>query len=107
MVDSEQFKEQIKVLLSQKYEIEFLGKNFNQIVNLLSDKKADTIFLWIQRVIDKQIQPIVPGSKKPYKDWVMSELLVFRYPFIIGDRRWIEMRTGFFHCRVNAYIYTI
>ena len=101
MVDSDHFKTQIERIISQDYKIEFLGKNFDKIVGLLTDKKADNISYWIQRVIKKDIQPIVVGSKKPYKDWTMNELLVFRYPFIISN---IDYRILFVKVKNSIYI---
>ena len=43
MVDAEEFKQKVLEMVPQDYKIEFLGKNFNQIVNLLSYIKAEKI----------------------------------------------------------------
>ena len=77
MVDLVIFKEKLREVISQNYEIEFLGKNFDHIVNLISETKAEKIYAWIKDVIEKEIQPITIGSKKPYKDWSINQLLVF------------------------------
>jgi len=69
MVDSELFKRYIEQLISQDYKVEFLGNNFNQIAELLTETKAEKIYAWIQQVIEKQIQPIFMGSDKAYKEW--------------------------------------
>ena len=81
MVNPEEFKNKIKVILSQDYKIEFLGQNFEQIVNRLTDTKAEKIYEWIKAIMDKQIRPILVGSKEKYKDWEINQLLTFRYPF--------------------------
>jgi hypothetical protein len=62
MVDPVFFRESIRKNISQDFEIEFLGKNFDQIVSLLSFTKAEKIFSWISEVINKKIQPIVVSS---------------------------------------------
>ena len=43
MVNAEEFKGKIKEIVSQKYNIEFLGNNFDQTVNLLTEIKAKNI----------------------------------------------------------------
>lgn len=85
MVDSEEFKAKIEKALAQQYKVEFLGKNFEQIVNLVNETKANDIYKWLEEVVKKKIQPILVGSKKPYKEWQISQLLVFRYPFNINN----------------------
>ncbi len=88
MVNPEEFKKKIKETISQGYSIEFLGKNFDYVVNLLSDFKAEKIYLWISEVIKRKIQPISIGSKKPYKEWTINQLLIFRYPFTISNTKY-------------------
>ena len=44
MADSKKFKQNIEELISQDYKVEFLGKNFDKIVSLLSDTKAQKIY---------------------------------------------------------------
>lgn len=83
MVNPEEFKKKVESLIFQDYKIEFLGKNFNTAVNSLSDIKAEKIYQWIKEVIEEQVQPILVGSKKPYKEWRVKQLLVFRYPLSI------------------------
>jgi len=53
----------------------------------LSQKESETekIHQWIKDIVERKIEPISIGSKKPYKEWTVSELLTFRYPFSIGN----------------------
>jgi hypothetical protein len=85
MVESQDFRNKIERMLSQNYRIEFLGNNFDQIVNLITETKAEKIYRWISSVVEKSIQPITIGSKKQYKIWTVNELLVFRHPFNISS----------------------
>jgi hypothetical protein len=85
MVNSDDFKSKIVSLISQDYEIKFLGKNFDKIVGFLSETKAEKIYVWINDVVNEQFQPILIASKKPYKDWEVKQLLTFRYPFSINN----------------------
>ena len=50
MVNPEEFRKRIEGSISQEYKIEFLGKNFDQIVNLLTDIKAEKIYNWIKDI---------------------------------------------------------
>ena len=81
--------------------VEFLGKNFDQIVNLLTDTKAEKIYNWLEEVIHKKIQPIVISLKKQYKDWKVNELLTFRYQFSIES---VEYRILFVKVKNSIYI---
>jgi hypothetical protein len=45
-MDAELFKKTIRGLVSQDYQIEFLGDNFDKTVQLLSSVKADEIYKW-------------------------------------------------------------
>jgi hypothetical protein len=101
MVDSAIFKEKLRGLVPQDYEIEFLGKNFEQIVNLISETKAEKIYVWIKDVVKNQIQPITISSKLQYKDWTINQLLVFRYPFNINN---VEYRILFVKVKNAVYI---
>ena len=101
MVDSIEFKEKVESLVSQDYNLEFLSKNFNQIVNLLTETKAEKIYTWLEKVIKKEVQPILIGSKKPYKEWKINELLTFRYPFSIKNT---EYRILFVKVKNSLYI---
>ncbi len=85
MVASEEFKKKIKELISQEYQIEFLGTNLDHIIELLTEIKAQKIYQWIEEILQRKVQPIVIGSKEPYKEWNANELLTFRYPFSIGN----------------------
>jgi hypothetical protein len=88
MANPIEFKKQIESIISQKYQIEFLGDNFNQIVNLLTDTKTEKIYKWIKEITAKKIQPILVGSKKAYKEWAINQLLTFRYPFSIVNTQY-------------------
>ena len=101
MVDPEEFKSKIEMLVSQQYRVEFLGKNFNSIVSLLTETKADKIYQWLEEVIAKKIQPILVGSKKNYKEWTINQLLTFRYQFSIGNS---EYRILFVKVKNSIYI---
>ncbi len=101
MVDAEKFKRNIKGIISQDYNIEFLGKNFNKTVNLLTETKAEKIYQWIFKVVKKEIQPITIGTKKPYKKWSVNQLLVFRYPLNIDKT---EYRILFVKIKNSIYI---
>lgn len=101
MVNPEEFKEKIKEIVSQQYNIEFLGSNFDQIVNFLTEIKAKKIYQWISKVIEREIQPIFIGSKKQYKEWALNQLLVFRHPFSIGKT---EYRILFVKIKDSIYI---
>jgi len=101
VVNPDEFKKQIKVSISQDYKVEFLGKNFEQIVNLLTETKAEKIYRWIKDTVDRKIEPIYIASKKIYKEWEISELLTFRYPFCIGNT---EYRILFVKVKNSDYI---
>ncbi len=80
MVDAEEFKNHIRGILSQQREVSFLGKDFDIIVQKLSEDRAGKLYDWIRNVIEREIQPIVVNSKGTYKEWNGNELLVFRQP---------------------------
>lgn len=101
MVSPDEFKEKIRQLVSQDYRIEFLGTNFDQIVNLLTEVKADKIYHWIQEVINKNIKPIVIATKKAYKEWMINQLLTFRYQFSIENT---EYRILFVKVKNSIYL---
>ncbi len=101
MVNTEEFKKKISELISQEYKIEFLGKNFDEIVQTLTETRVEKICSWIQNVLSEQIQPIVVGSQKQYKSWAINELLTFRYPFVIGNT---EYRVLFVKVKNSIYI---
>lgn len=101
MVNPEEFKKKIEAFIAQQYKVEFLGKNFNQIITSLTESKAEKIYKWMKNVIEKKIQPILIGSKKQYKEWSVSELLTFRYPFIIEN---IEYRVLLVKVKNSIYI---
>ena len=101
MVNPDNFKKRIEHTISQDYKVEFLGKNFDQTVNLLTEIKAEKIYEWVEDVVKDNIQPILVGSRKPYKEWRVSELLTFRYPFSIGNT---EYRIMFVKVKNSIYI---
>lgn len=84
MVEAVEFKQTIRKRLAQDYQVEFLGKQFDQIVQLLTPTKAAKIYEWVSAVVSDNIQPILVGSNKTYKKWPINELLTFRYPFTIN-----------------------
>src|SRR3989338_6990282 len=101
MVNPQEFKKKIETIVAQEYKVEFLGKNFDQIVQLLTETKAEKIQQWLQEVIERKIEPIIVGSNKQYKEWTVSELLTFRYPFSIYN---IEYRILFVKVKNSIYI---
>lgn len=72
MVNPDEFKKRIESGISQNYKVEFLGKNFDLIVDLLTENKAEKIYQWVKDIAERKIQPISIGSKKPYKEWAVS-----------------------------------
>ena len=64
MVDAQKFKQRIESALSQEYKIEFLGNNFDEIVNLFTETRSEKIYAWLKEVVEKNVQPIVTGSKE-------------------------------------------
>lgn len=101
MAEPKEFKKRIEESLSQDYNVEFLGDNFDRIANLLTEAKAEKIYQWVARVMQREIQPIFVGSKKQYKAWAVSELLTFRYPFDVGGT---EYRVLFVKVKNSIYI---
>lgn len=101
MVNPDEFKRRIETSISQDYKIEFLGKNFDQIVALLTESRAEKIHRWVKDIVERKIQPISIGSKKPYKEWTVNELLTFRYPFSIENT---EYRILFVKVKNSVYI---
>ena len=88
MVKVEEFKKKIETILSQDCNIEFLGDNFDHIVLLISETKADKIYSWIEQVLKKDIRPIVIGSTRRYKDWTANQLLTFRFPLNLENTQY-------------------
>ena len=101
MADLKEFKGKIKELISQKYEVEFLGKNFDKIVGLLTETKSEKIYRWVEDVVAKKVQPILIGSKKSYKKWAVNQILTFRYCFSVGNT---EYRILFVKVKNSIYI---
>lgn len=101
MVDVNEFKSEISKIISQIYGIEFLGKNFDIVVNLMTDSNAEKIYYWVSFVVNKKIPPIIINSKKGYKEWVLKQLLVFRYPLNIAGT---EYRIMFVKVKNSFYI---
>ncbi len=88
MAKSEEFKRKVEELFSQDYKVEFLGQDFDQIVNSLTESKVEKIYSWISEVLRRKAQPIMVGSEKSYKEWTIKELLIFRYPFNLGGKEY-------------------
>ncbi len=101
MVEPQEFKDKIRGIISQEYAIEFLGTNFDQIATLLTDSKVQSIYDWIQKVIERKIQPITIGSKKQYRNWKISELMTFRHAFNLSN---VEYRILFVKVKNSFYI---
>lgn len=85
LVEVEEFKNRIGQAIYQDYKIEFLGNDFEKIVDMLTEIKADKIYQWIDEVVRKRMQPIFIGSQKSYKEWSVNELLTFRHQFSIEN----------------------
>ena len=58
------------------------------IARQLSNSRAQRIYEWVAEVKRKEVQPILIGSKKIYKQYQAHELLTFRYPFTIGNNEY-------------------
>ncbi len=101
MVEPQEFKDKIRGIISQEYRLEFLGRNFDQITKMISDSKAQTIYIWIQRVIERRVQPITIGSGKKYKEWRIFDLMTFRYAFNLNN---VEYRILFVKVKNSFYI---
>jgi len=79
MVDVNIFKKNVRDIVSQDYKLEFLGDNFDKIVLMLSETKADGIYNWIKNVVQEELRPMSkPISKKKYKNWMIHDLLSFK-----------------------------
>src|SRR3989338_3170847 len=101
MVNPGDFKNKINVILSQDYEVEFIGREFDTIVLSLYERNSEKIYSWIKEVLEREIKPIIISSDKKYKDWKINELLTFRYPFTVGN---IEYRILFVKVKNSIYI---
>jgi len=101
MVEVHKFKQKIEEIISQEYEIKFLGSNFDKTVGLMSENNAEKIYSWTRDVLIRNIQPITIGSKNKYKDWSVNELLIFRYPFTLKK---IKYRILFVKIKNSIYI---
>lgn len=101
MVDSDKFKDKVQEIASQEYNVEFLGKNFDKVVNSISESQIKKIYSWIREVVKEEIQPIFIGSKKSYKDWTINQLLTFRYAFSVNNT---EYRILFVKVKNSLYI---
>lgn len=86
MVIVNKFKIDIQKTLKQP--VEFIGENFDDIVKNLSTNKANRIITWTKNVKEQHIQPILKHSNKKYKEWHISELMSFRYPFQIQNQKY-------------------
>jgi len=63
MVSSDNFKNKIEQIISQDYKVEFLGNNFDQIIGILTDTKAEKIYNWVENVVKNKFQPIFIVSR--------------------------------------------
>lgn len=100
MVDIDEFKRNIEGTFPQKEKVEFLGKNFEDIVKSITEQRAEKIYKWASQVVQKQIQPIAISSNKSYKEWEVNQLLVFRYPMNIGGNEYrlllVKVKNSFY-----------
>jgi len=103
MVDVENFKKEIKKLVSQDYELKFLGGSdkFDNIVVKLSESKANEIYIWIRKIISTEIRPISTSSKQRYKDWLVRDLPSFRKELNIQN---VKYRILFIKVKNSFYI---
>ncbi len=101
MVEPKEFKNHIRKIVSQDYQLEFLGKEFDFIANSLTETKAKKIYQWISRIIERSVQPITISSKKPYKKWPINQLLTFRYPVNINN---VEYRILLVKVKNSMYV---
>jgi hypothetical protein len=85
MTNPIQFKKKIQETLSQDYNIEFLGDNFDKIVLEINSKLEEKIILWVNNINQKLIIPLSSNVNKNYKRWIIKDLLVFRFPFSINN----------------------
>ncbi len=88
MVNVGEFTEKIKSIVSQEYEIAFLGgrERFDDIVSKLSDSQSQDIYEWVQKIVDKSIVPLSKASKKAYKAWEIKDLLSFRKELTVDNQ---------------------
>lgn len=84
MVDINNFKKGVIEILNQK-EILFEGKNFEKIINIISEVQEEKIFNWLKRVKNKEEKELLIHLNLKYKNWKLSELLTFRYAFSINN----------------------
>jgi hypothetical protein len=101
MTDPIQFKREIQEKLSQDYNIEFLGNNFDKIVLEINKKLKEKIILWIKDINKKLVIPLSVNINKNYKKWIIKDLLVFRLPFSINN---IEYRILLVKVKNSVYI---
>lgn len=85
MVELQEFKNIITGMISQKYELKFLGKNFKKTVNSLSEIQAQKIYDWIEKTIETKQKIITKKGQKKYKTWQTRELISFRYALKINN----------------------
>jgi hypothetical protein len=86
MVDIITFKERIQNILTQRSKIDFYGDDFEKIVMMFSEIQANELYSWVEKIIKKEIQPILPRkSNKNYKQWPINDLIVFLRKFNISN----------------------
>lgn len=102
MVDVDVFKDEIRKRISQDYSLEFCGDDFDKIVVMISESKSSEIYLWVENIIKKEVQPIMPRkSYKTYKKWPVSDLLSFRKELNINNT---DYRIMLLKVKNNFYI---
>jgi hypothetical protein len=100
MVNPRHFRERICSIISQSYEIEFLGHNFDKIVSLLSEIQAGMIYDWVSAIMTCPGKPLRPPSNKMYKRWRLKQILVFRKALTIKGNAYrvllVKVKNGFY-----------
>ncbi len=96
----DKFKNQIRNIVLQQQKVEFLGADFDNIVNMLTESKATKIIGWLQKILSENIAPIILAKGKTYKEWKTYQLIVFRYPFRISNNEYgilfVKVKNSFY-----------
>lgn len=101
MTNPIQFKKKIQEILSQNYNIEFLGNNFDKIVLEINKNLEERIIIWLKYINKRLVIPLSINIKKEYKKWIIKDLLVFRFPFSINN---IQYRILLVKVKNSVYI---
>lgn len=78
------FKEKVKEILNEE-NISFEGKNLDKIINSISETQFEKIIVWLNEIKKDTAKVLKRNLNLKYKSWKLSDLLTFRYPFIIND----------------------